>query len=80
MNFILRLSSALLVILMTVWVVDAQTPTGSVSGNVADSTGAQVAGATVRIINTKTHETHSTDNQRLRRVHLSHRPPGRVRP
>jgi hypothetical protein len=38
----------------------AQTPTGSISGSVSDSTGAQIAGATVRIINTKTHETHTT--------------------
>ena len=36
----------------------AQTPTGSVSGTVSDSTGAPVAGATVRIINNGTHETH----------------------
>ena len=39
--------------------LSAQTPTGSVSGTVSDSTGALVAGATVRIINNSTHETHS---------------------
>src|SRR5689334_16066067 len=32
----------------------AQTPTGSISGTVSDATGAQVAGATIRLINTKT--------------------------
>src|ERR1051326_217761 len=36
----------------------AQTPAGSISGSVSDSTGAQVAKAAVRIINTKTHEIH----------------------
>ena len=40
--------------------LSAQTPTGSVSGTVSDSTGALVAGATVRIVNNSTHETHST--------------------
>jgi hypothetical protein len=35
----------------------AQTPTGSISGTVADSTGGQVAGATVRLINANTRET-----------------------
>jgi hypothetical protein len=38
----------------------AQTPTGSVSGSVADTTGAQMTGATIRIINNETHETHTT--------------------
>ena len=38
----------------------SQTPTGSISGTVTDSTGAQVPGATVRIVNDNTHETHST--------------------
>jgi hypothetical protein len=41
-------------------VLGGQTPTGSVSGGVSDSSGAQVAGATVRIVNTKTHETRTT--------------------
>ena len=36
-----------------------QTPSGSVSGSVFDSSGAQVAGATVRITNVATHETHT---------------------
>ncbi len=37
----------------------AQTPTGSVSGTVTDSSGATLASATVRIIENNTHETHS---------------------
>lgn len=37
----------------------AQTPTGSVSGTVTDATGASVPGATVRIVNDATHETHT---------------------
>ncbi len=36
----------------------AQTPTGSISGTVSDSTGAQVSGVAVRVINNSTHETH----------------------
>ena len=37
----------------------AQTPTGSISGNVSDSTGAQINGASVQLINNSTHESHS---------------------
>ena len=40
--------------------VSGQTPTGSISGTVADASGAQVPGATVRLANTNTHETKST--------------------
>ncbi len=36
----------------------SQTPTGSISGTVSDTSGAQVPGATVRIVNDNTHETH----------------------
>src|SRR5262245_53197760 len=35
----------------------AQTPTGSISGSVTDATGAQVTGATVRLINARTRQT-----------------------
>src|SRR5579884_672832 len=37
----------------------AQTPTGSISGSVSDTTGARVGGATVRVTNTQTHEMHT---------------------
>lgn len=37
----------------------AQTPTGSVSGNAADISGAQIAGATIRLIDTQTHQTRT---------------------
>ena len=37
-----------------------QTPTGSVSGSVSDSSGAPIPSAAVRIINGATHETHAT--------------------
>jgi hypothetical protein len=57
---ILRLSSVFFAVMLTACIVDAQTPTGSVSGGVSDSTGAQVVGATVRIVNIKTHETRTT--------------------
>lgn len=36
-----------------------QTTTGTVSGSLADSSGAQIPGATVRIINSATHETRT---------------------
>ena len=39
-----------------------QTPTGSVSGTVTDTTGAAVANATVRIINSATQETHTASS------------------
>src|SRR5579862_553135 len=45
--------------------LSAQTPTGSISGNVADSSGAQVAGATARVINNATHETHTATTSAL---------------
>jgi hypothetical protein len=38
----------------------AQTPTGSLSGNAADSTGASIAGARIRLINVRTQETNTT--------------------
>jgi hypothetical protein len=60
MKPVLRIALTFFAVMLTACIVDAQTPTGSVSGGVADSSGAQVAGATVRIINTKTHETHTT--------------------
>jgi len=47
---------------LTACVLWAQTPTGSVSGTVTDSTGASVANAAVRIINSATHETHATSS------------------
>ena len=56
---LLRIASAFLAIILTTCTLNAQTPTGSVSGSVADSTGAQVAGATVRLINDDTHETRT---------------------
>ncbi len=37
----------------------AQTTSGTVSGSVSDSTGARIAGATVRITNVATHETRT---------------------
>jgi hypothetical protein len=37
-----------------------QTPTGTVSGSVSDTSGARVIGATVRIINVQTQETRTT--------------------
>ncbi len=55
----LRLA-ALTVILVFAGSLTAQTRTGSVSGTVIDPSRAPVAGATVRIINDATHETHTT--------------------
>jgi hypothetical protein len=36
-----------------------QTPTGSISGSVADSSGGQLVGATIRLINTQTQDTRT---------------------
>jgi hypothetical protein len=59
MKSTLRSGLVLSAVLLTNLVVVAQTPTGSVSGRVTDSSGAPVANATVRIINSATQETHT---------------------
>src|ERR1044071_4900380 len=55
MTFMFRLA---LVGALTI-ALQAQTPTGSLSGNITDSTGATIAGAKIRLINVRTQETNT---------------------
>lgn len=64
MNFLKTVGFAVVIILVSVIALQAQTATGEVNGTVSDPNGAAVPGATVKLINQATKgETETTTNQ-----------------